>query len=314
MTAAMPGYGAELPDNLVLGHIAWYTITQPQVTQPELADIVTTLGLSPHIIPERTTTRGCIQTSLPIQRTEWATTTHCRRHGQLPDPTRHSRQHRRLERHLVLERVDALGKVLDYTTAAKLTFDRKDKKLHVAKRTCHQNNQMVIETLNMFHDNFEFALEFIDAQRIRSMVREQLTIMRAIAIRRQGSVYFVPIKEKTRTLALEQFCTQMGTGSVFHSIPLPDTTKQREMIHQAFQDEVHEEASQLITELRRIHAADKVITAKAWIDYQKKLKQLQANFGVYGDMVGLEMGKAELELEAVNKQLRNLMSEGKVKS
>jgi SHS2 domain-containing protein len=175
-------------------------------------------------------------------------------------------------------------------------------------------NDLVVETLEMFHTNFEFALEHIDAQAIRRMVRDQLTAMGAIAIRRQGSVYFAPIKEKARTLALEQFCAQMGTGSVFHSIPLPDTTKQREMIHQAFQEEVHEEATQLITELRRIHATEAVITAKAWIEYQKKLKQLQANFGVYGDMVGMEMTKAETELEAVNKQLKNLMSEGKVKS
>lgn len=314
MTAAIPGYGTELSDDLLLGHIAWYTITKPQVTQPEIEAMVTRLDLSKSIIPKeprpgdafKRACRYSERSGLALPLTDNKANFLIRSVAQ---------SHEEIERHLVLEEVDPQGKHLSYTTAAKLTFNRKEDKLQIAKLslTDQDRDQMVTETLNIFGNNFEDALKYIDAQVIRRMVREQLEIMGAIAIRKQGSVYFAPIKEKDRTLALEEFCSQMGHGSVFHSVPLPDTTKQREMIRVAFEDEVHEEAAQAITELRRLRAAGTAITPRAWTDYRNKLNRLKGNYKEYGALVSVEMTKADTELEALERQLAEFMKEGLVK-
>lgn len=314
MTTAMPGYGTELSDNLILGHIAWYTIAKPQVTQPEMADIITTLGMSQKIIPKeprpgdafkracRYSERSGLEIPLSTDQANFLI------RKVKTDSTE-------VERHLVLERVDAEGKHLEYIIAAKLTFDRTADKLQVSKRQLPENlDGLVVETLNLFHTNFENALIYIDAQVIRRMIRDQMGLKGGIAIRPQGSVYFMPIRSKDTTQALEKFCQHMGEGSVFNSIPLPDTTKQREMIRAAFEDEVHKEATQVITELRKVQVTGEQITARAWTDYRAKLQRLQGNFTTYGGLVTTEMTKAETELEAVEKQLKVLMTDGLVKS
>lgn len=314
MTAAMPGYGADLPDELVLGHIAWYTITKPQVTQPEMAQLVTDLNLSPRIIPIeprpgdafkracRYSERSGLDYPLSNDKANFLIRSVTTNHDEI-------------ERHLVLERVDATGKHLDYTIAAHLNYNRVDDAMSIMKVKLPKHlDELVVETLNMFGTNFEEALKYIDAQVIRRMIREQLEIMGAIAIRKQGSVYFVPMKEKERTLALEKFCQNMGVGSVFHSIPLPDTTKQREMIHAAFEEEVHQEAAQAITELRKLRAIGEPISSKAWAKYRDQLNRLRTNYDSYGSLVNTEMIMAKTELKALSTHLTDFMQEGLVKA
>ena len=314
MTAAMPGYGTDLPDDLVLGHIAWYTITKPKVTQAEIESLVNQLGLSPEIIPKeprpgdafKRACRYSERSGLALPATDHKANFLIRKVAQNTDE---------VERHLILEEVDSEGKHLEYSTVATLRYSRTDEKLHVAKlKLPDEREAMVVETLHMFNDNFQEALKYIDAQRIRSMIREQLSLMGAIAIRKQGSVYFAPIREKAKTEALEAFCDHMGNGSVFHSIPLPDTSKQREMIRAAFEEEVHEEASQAITELRRKLEGGTVITSRAWVEYRDKHTRLAENYKEYQVLVSAEMSKAEIELEALEKQLANFMAVGLVKT
>lgn len=313
MTSPIPGYGADLPDELILGHIAWYTITNPHVTYEELAELVEDLKLDASILPIPPRLGDAFKRACRYSERKGLDIPYSSNKANfLIRPV--SQNADEIERHLVLEIVDTEGKHLEYHDAAHLRFDRTTNVLHVKKRSMPDDlDAMVIQTINLFNGKFEEAAKYIDAQVIRRMVRNQLDLMRAIGVRRQGSVYFYPHDEHDTGEALEKFCRKMGAGSDFHHLPLVNTKKQREMVKAAFEDEVHDEATQIITELSRLAAEKTEITDRAWTQYRDAFNRLKSRMGDYRDLVDAELTKADVEMGALENQLLTFMTSGLVK-
>lgn len=313
MTSVLPEYTAGLSDRAILGHIAWYTITQPRVTHEQFEEMVTDLPLSNSIIPKaprmgdafKRACRYSERKKVPIAGTETFANFLIRKVTQSAEE---------VVRHLVLEIVDEVGKRLDYKVVAELTFDRTKGTLNIRQLNVDEALEVLTqETLKLFTDNFDTALKYLDAQVLRLKIRDQLNLMSATSVRAQGSVYFIPASAKEQTEALETLCERIGSGSAFHSLPLIDTTKQREMVKSAFEKDVHDQASQLISELASKRRAGTQITAKAWEKYQAKFKQLKTNANEYASIVDSELDKVKIEIQALDKNLGGFLQEGLVK-
>jgi hypothetical protein len=186
--------------------------------------------------------------------------------------------------------------------------------LHVAKKKINKDlDPMVDESLQLFAAKLDDATKYIDAQVIRRMIRDQLTMLHAISVRSGGSVYFIPYREHKTTEALEEFVSHCGEGSGFHALPLIDDRKQREMIQGAFETEVHDEATQLIAELRQASILEQEMTANAWAVYRDRLSDLQARREEYADLVDTELSKAEDEVRALEVALTDYLTSGLIK-
>jgi len=314
MTTPIPGYGQSIPSNLTLGHIAWFSVAKPRLTSDNLIELIANLGLDPAIIPKpprpgdafKRACRYSERKGLPIPYSDNTA-------NFLIRPV--TQTHEDIERHMVIEVVDPDGRKLDYHDVAHLTFDRSKSVLNVAQKTVSDVlDPLTDDTLQAFAVHLKDATKYIDAQVIRRMIREQLNLMSAIAVRRQGSVYFIPFKSKKLTEGLEKFLTYCGPGSAFHAIPLIDDTKQREMVQAAFEDEVHEGATQLITELGQLQDAETEITTNAWTVYKEKFNTLKAQMGEYQTLVDMELLKADSEMDALEHQLADFITSGLIKT
>ena len=313
MTSPVPGYGQGIPEDMILGHIAWWTVTSPQLTHDDVLTLVTDLGMDPAIVPKpprggdafKRACRYSERKGLAIPYSDHQANFLIRSVTQT---------HEDIERHLVLEIVDGDGRRLEYHDAAHLRYDRAAGVLHVAKKKISSDlDPMTDETLQLFAAKLDHATKYIDAQLIRRMIRDQLTMLHAISVRSGGSVYFIPYREHKTTEALEQFLTHCGPGSAFHALPLIDDSKQREMIQAAFEVEVHSEATQLISELRNAVSDKKEMTAAAWAVYREKLRDLQERREEYTDLVDVELTKAEIEVLALEEALGDYVTSGLIK-
>ncbi len=313
-TSPVPGYGESIPESMLLGHIAWWTVTNPRLTHDDVLTLVTDLGMDPAIVPKpprggdafKRACRYSERKGLSIPYTDHLANFLIRSVAQT---------HEDIERHLVLEVVDADGRRLDYHDAAHLRYERSTGTLHVAQKKISSDlDPMVDETLQQFAANLEDATKYIDAQVIRRMIRDQLDMLHAISVRSGGSVYFIPYREHKTTEALEVFLTHCGDGSGFHSLPLIDNEKQREMIQGAFESEVHDEATQLITELRQSRLQEQEMTTTAWAVYRDKLNDLKERRGEYAELVDFELTKAEAEVRALEAALTDYLTSGLIKS
>ena len=314
MTTPIPGYGQSIPATLTLGHIAWYSIAKPRLTSDGLIELIADLGLDPAIIPNpprpgdafKRACRYSERKGLPIPYSDNTANFLIRPVAQT---------HEDIERHMVIEVVDPDGRKLEYHDVAHLTFDRSKAVLNVSKKSIGDTlDALTDDTLQAFAVHLKDATKYIDAQVIRRMIREQLDLMSAIAVRRQGSVYFIPFKAKKLTEALEKFTTYCGPGSAFHALPLIDDTKQREMVKAAFEDEVHEGATQLITELGQLQDTKTEITSNAWTVYREKFNTLKAQTGEYQSLVNMELLKADSEMDALEHQLSDFITTGLIKT
>ena len=314
MTTPIPGYGDSFPEELTLGHIAWYSLAKPRLTSDNLIELIADLGLDPSIIPKpprpgdafKRACRYSERKGLPILYSSNTANFLIRPVTQtLAD----------IERHIVIEVVDPDGRRLEYHDVAHLMFDRSTSVLNVSKKSVSDVlDPLTDDTLQAFAVHLKDATRYVDAQVIRSMIRHQLDLMSAIAVRRQGSVYFIPYRAHKLTEALEKLVSYCGPGSAFHSLPLIDDTKQREMVKAAFEDEVHNGASQLITELTQLQESGTKITSNAWANYRSKFNSLKGQMTEYEDLVNMELLKADSEMDALERHLADFITSGLIKT
>ncbi len=314
LTSPLSGYGAGLTDDLILGYIAWYTVTKPQLTHDAIMQLVGEHGLDPVIVPKpprsgdafKRACRYSERTGLDIPYSPNTANIMIRPVAQTLDD---------IERHMILEIIDPDGRKLTHHTAAALRFERRAGVLHVSVEQLGDDLQPIIEeSLQMFAATLKNSTKYVEAQVIRRMIRSQLEYMNAILARSKGSVYFIPKKYRKLMLGLEGFTANCGPGSVFHSLPLVDDTKQQEFVKKAFEDGIHDQATQIITELSALSSQEKEITTGAWNDYKSKLNGLVSKANEYNDLVDSELSMAETELEAVRVQLQDFLMAGLVKS
>jgi hypothetical protein len=310
MTSPLPGYGSGLTDDLILGYITWYTVTKPRLTHEQIRNLVLDLNLDKSIVPKAPRAgdafkRACrySETSgVPIPLTNDVANFMFRPVAQTLED---------IERHLIVEVLDPQGRKLSHHTAVMLRFRRDTGILNATVDPINSDlDPLVKEVMEGFAATLKESTLYIEAQVIRRMIRMQLDKCNAILARSKGSVYFVPKKYKDKMEGLESFLTHCGTGSGMHWLPLVDDTKQQAFITNVFQEGVHEQATQVLSELKSYTTEQKEISPNKWNDYKEKLMSLVDKANEYSDLVDSEFGTAETELEAVKAHLDDLLLSG----
>jgi len=314
MTSPLPGYGAGLTDDTILGYIAWYTITKPKLTHDDIMQLVIDNGLDPVIVPKPPRAGDAFKRACRYsERLGLDIPYSPNKANFLIRPVAQTIED--VERHLVLEIRDPDGRRLTHQTAAELRFERKTGVLHVKMEKLDDDLQPLLEeTMDNFASILKDSTKYVEAQVIRRMIRSQLEYMNAVLARSKGSVYFIPKKHKKLMEGLETFTASCGKGSVFHSIPLVDDTKQQELVKNAFEEGVHEQSQQIISELSAYVSQSKEITANAWNDYKQRLVALTHKANEYSELVDFELNQSQTELEAVQAQLQEMLMSGLVKT
>ena len=310
MTSPLPGYGAGLTDDLILGYITWYTVTKPRLTHEDIMDLVIDLGLDPDIVPKppragdafKRACRYSEVSGIPIPYTSDVANFMFRPVAQTLEE---------IERHLVVEILDSKGRKLEHHTVVELRFERATGVLHATVSLINDDLDPLVDTvMDDFAANLKDSTTYIEAQVIRRMVRAQLENCNAILARAKGSVYFVPKRYKKKMTALEGFLGNCGPGSGMHTLPLVDDTKQQLFIANVFEEGVHEQATQVLSELKSFTVQQREMSPKQWNDYKNKLTALVSKANEYSDLVDNEFGQAEVELEAVRAPLEDMLLSG----
>lgn len=306
-------YGQGLTDDMILGHVSWYSVTGEPVPFQHLTDLITDNGMDDKYLPSeprpadayKRACRHSERTNVPIPGTANKANFLIRKVVTDPDM---------IQRNLVMEVVDKNDKQLSYEVCAKLIWERGEEKLRVKLISLGPDyDHLVKDSLKVFDANFREALENIDPQVIRLTIRQALDDMGAISIRNRGSLYFVPISKREKMEALVNVISGLNAGSNSHSIPLIDDSKQREMITHAFQEEIHTEATQRIAEIMEIAQKGKQIPRGQWVKLKGRLDQLKAMRDDYRELLTDEMVRADTEMKAFDNQLKDLLMNDMVK-
>jgi uncharacterized protein DUF6744 len=310
--------------DLFLGHLAWYAIGETtKVQHSDFEKALANAGVDFVKLPPAPRAvdifkRGC--TAAQIKKVEVTPEIHAELAalGHATDARYFNYLFRNagqdsdyVYRILVREEVDSAGHEIGFNEVAKLRFTRSTSVItpYLWGHTVLTNE---IEILNDVRRFFSDNNDTLTPYAIREFVRKALEgALHAVKVRPSGGVYFVQQAFAQQVEGLEQAITSVG-GS-FHTLPLLDDAKQREMLRTAFESEAADEINTFVGELMDITMGGKTITPERYVEFKVSYDDLDRKLSEYANLLddALELSNSRLDvMHAMIVELPNYVDHG----
>jgi hypothetical protein len=301
---------ATYSNDVFLGHLAWYAI--PETTKVQHSQFekaleeagVDFIKLPPAPRPVDVFKRACTQAQAkkvePDELYE-GPATHFnylfRNAGQDVDY---------VYRTLICEEVDAAGHEIGFTEVAKYRFTRSTSNIHITySPTLHNPSEAGRFESNVrryFKDNNDTLTPYA----IREFVRKGLEgALRAVKVRPSGGIYFTQQAFSQHLNSLENAINSVG-GS-FHTLPLLDDGKQREMLRTAFENETTDEINTFVGEMLDITMSGKKITQDRYVEYRMQYQNLSRKIIEYSTLLDDALELSNARLDVMEAEIETLM-------
>ena len=226
-----------------------------------------------------------------------------------------------ITRRVVRERVNNAGRKLGFVEVLDITFNRDTSdlvfKLLVPPRVA---GAVVKEIETEVTDTYYEWRGCLNAQAIREWMRNHLMGIGATMVRPGGGVYFVreahlPVVEGYEAIGdvLNDMRTEIDHGRVeFHSLPLIDDRKQREMVQRAYEAETVDAVDRLLVEITKLSKSGKDISSDRYTALLDEYQSLMARTTDYEDLLQEKLDSTSKRLEIFSASLLNLRKQVKV--
>lgn len=202
-------------------------------------------------------------------------------------------------RRIVMETVDSSGQKLDYKQLRDITFDRDTCAITFASCDDYLAD---VDTARKISDKIQahFLAQrgMLTSWSVREFIRRLLTSQGATCVRSGGGVYFLEEANAEHVAAVEDFVNGLPGGvGEFHSLPLIDDGKQRDMIKRAFESETAGAVDELMIEIRDIRKAGQEITQDRYGRMVSQYKALRSKTKKYGGILETNLAETKSRLE-----------------
>lgn len=284
-----------------LGSVAWYAISESGgIDHATFVDLAQTNGITDAVpSPPRSSDifkRACTS----VQRTRIPTSDPDRFVNLLSRRVGHDADN--IWRALVEEVVDTQGHTLEYTEIYRLHYIRSTEEIISTELTFPS-----LEARNAalgVQQYFDAWANKLTAYTVREWVRGRLRALSATVLR--DGVYFVKVDHAERLRALENLVNGLP-GSLFHSLPLIDDSRQRDMLKSAFEAESIYEVDRLLVEVREMMEADRPITRNRAIDFKLQADRIRERVAEYADLLDTAMDSTAARLDVLQMAWENVL-------
>lgn len=268
----------ELPDEILLGRIVMFTITNNPVLRDDVVQWFEDLDLNTRFLPAEL--RG-------IDAYKKATTDVDEYNYDRKDGTKSilltrdvSTDREMIVRHIVREVRNSARKTLSHASVVEAVFyKQKVVNGHNAGgerlRLTRLNDGLypdeiptidrVIADIEAKYDQYA---QFLDGNKVRFMVREYLKYLNSLEIK--GGVYFVHKNRTEELLRLRELVNRCGGGNRMDQIPLVDTANERDIVIEAFQREAEESLNEIVGEIAKVRSQRHSISPAAYAKLRER--------------------------------------------
>lgn len=307
----------KLDDDLLLGRLCWYTVhemrgnnsRQMNVSHASVVAGLNAVGLGGRVPPvvrdHDVFKRVCTDSQMKKVPTAQEGIFENYLLREISSPSENI-----ITRRIVVETVDKSGKKLDYKQLRDIEFDRgtsvirhrarPDEYVHINMRTLNDITQKV-------KDDFLAQKGMLTSWSIREFIRSLLNGFGATCVRAGGAVYFLQEARSTNLDALEKFVNGLPDGlAEFHSLPLIDDQKQREMVRKAFEAETSGAIDEVMGEIAEINGKDSKISSDRYARLVTQYQTLDSKTKEYRDLLEVNLGETHSRLSLFQEQILNL--------
>lgn len=320
---------AGMKEDAFIGSILYFEFRQPTITHDDLKQWFFDLGLDDRFLPHPIK---------PIEAFKRATGVGAKHAYDLGDDVRvklFTEQAKRgnddrLRKHIIREVLDAKGDRIEFNTVGEAVFNKASRQAKargvggesvqftVSPGLDAREEAEVRDFIAEMHTDYRFYYENYYVQAIRDMVRNYIESLNAISVRSGGAVYFVHRSRWDTVNKLVLLVNdRIGNGCRIHMMPLIDTDYQRDMLSEAYQDEVEGEVNKLLAKVAQINEdhKGKKVPPKKYSELQELYQDLSSRAQEYTDIFDQKQDRAatalELALDALMEMVGRLDTGGK---
>ncbi len=293
-TTVLDSQKGKVDRDALLGCILWYSVPTATCLDPKLVtDKLKDLGFTrkvPGLPAEsnvfRRVTRDAVRSRIPVDGSD-------DQFENVMVREVNAKRDNTLVRRIVVETVDPSGRRLDYEQVVDIEFqydptvipNRGVTSVHWLNgftSATHPRAQEVIEEIKYEFQRWKGM--FDDAQ-MRNWIRQSIVDMGATAVRPTGGIYFLEAKYMGQVDALTTFINDLfPSGAECHSVEIPDTDKQREMVKRAIEAETTGAIEDMMSRVDELKKEGK-LTPKKYVAMLAEVQALEEKMANYADLL-----------------------------
>jgi hypothetical protein len=314
-----------LPDDAVLGHIVWFTISDQPHNLDDMTKTFDRLMLDSAVLPQETTAFSAYEKACSrIVGIAKPYTIHAGNPvlgigptvGEVMAVREVSRNGDTVYRQMVREVRDSQQRRLSYQPIVNLDFSKgkPDKVTRKIERNSHRlrasvdttkiqpgEQKHIEELIKLWYAEFDRLHDFVDGDRVRKCVREYLLFLNAIKMK--DGVYFVHRSRESELFALQEFVRTL-TGCNLEVMPIPEMARLRESVIAAWEREAVEDFQNVVQQITHLRSTRDTITsaalAKVTDQYQRTMRKAMEYGRALHVNQEMSAGAAEYALAALN--------------
>ncbi len=280
----------ELPRDVMLGYIAWFTIPDGAYKLSDISDAFDQLMLDSRFVPAETSAFNAF---------EKAATSSLRAAKPYPLPHDQTgeiivcreaqKNSEKVVRHLVREVRDGKRARLRFEPVGEVVLFREhiDARNKIKRGTGRIRSQVLTPALlpgensqvqtviAEFEKEYDRLYNFIDGDKVRKIVRDYVGFLNGVMMK--GSVYFVHVDQDDQLLKLQSFCEALGNGCSMELMPIPDLPKLRTSVVAAFQEQAKRDLDDVVKTIAKIRSTRGRITPAAYAKVKAEYETVLRN-------------------------------------
>jgi len=278
----------------VLGHLLWFTIYESlSVTMDDLVAAFQAAGVPSDFLPRKVKPCDAFRRATSgVEKRRMMGRAGGQYRNLLVAEVRSDGEE--IERHLVLQEVDADNREVFHDVAARVVLERESGALRVERLVSEPE---VEAALVQVERNYREALARFTARHIRDVLHRMLYAVKATEVRPSGGVYFVPVQYESDVQAMRNLLRALKQE--FFAVPLVDSADSRDMVGVKFREQIGEVIARF-AEVMRTGAAGK----GDLVNILNRTRDLLASVEEYQKLLQEDMQDLLSRVEIVKAQAR----------
>lgn len=275
----------ELPQDVILGYIAWFTVNDGAYPLQSISDEFDRLMLDSRFLPVETSAFNAFEKACTAaQKTAKPYSLAQEQIGEIMAIREAHKNDEKVVRHVVREVRDSRRARLRYEPVAELVLFREkaDSRNKIVRGSGALRSGVwdqtllpgerahVDEVIVAWEQEYARLYNFIDGDKARKIIRDYIGFLNGVMMK--SGVYFVHVDQSDQLMALQEFCASLGNGCGLELMPIPDLPRLRTSVVGAFQEQARRDLEDVVKHIAKIRSTRGVITPAA---YQKVKQQYE---------------------------------------
>jgi len=274
----------DIPDDLLLGRMVLFTITEERVRRDNLVKWFKKFGLDETLLPLENKAVDAFKKATSDTkdtyelRKDRVASVMCR------DVTSNTEY---IKRQITREIRDGGRRTLSYSDADAIscTFyravrvdDQGSARLVISPNPRYRGTEEeahINAIAKQIYERYEAYRQYLDSQKIRAMVRSYLKRLNAIEIK--GGVYFVHASHDEELGRLSDLVNKLGGGCQMNQIPIVDLPRERAFVVRTFEREAAQTLNDLTKEINEISSGRTSVTPATYGRLKARFDEVMGN-------------------------------------